>query len=65
MPKIGDMVEFRPAPGSSLRIKVRGVFKGMTGNYVRVDSRKYRLSDIHGTDREPFVRYRNFMKADE
>ena len=61
--KVGDTVDFRPSSNGSLRTQVHGVFKGMYHNYVRVDGRKYRLTDIHQSDREPFERYRDALKA--
>ena len=57
LPKIGDKVTIRPAPGSGLRRRVTGEFGGVAGSMVTVGKRRYYILDIHPSDRKIYMDY--------
>ena len=47
IPKVGETVTVRPAPGGALRRRVSGEFGGFAGSKVTIGKRRYYILDIH------------------
>ena len=54
LPKVGDEVTVRPAPGSDLKRRVTGTFGGFAASMVTIGKRRYYILDIHPQDRHQF-----------